>query len=128
MTKSSAIPIVLLVLCTVVGSLAQSPPSSSSPGASQGQSQPKETAVNSVVPKAPNVLQRRPEAKKHVCSIPLLQKEIDPDKDFKIYQVRPPRIDDAFVLKPSAPSCKSPAVVPSPSVNGTQNAVPKPRR
>jgi hypothetical protein len=75
-----------------------------------------------------NLLHRRSETQKNVCSIPLLQKEIEPDKDFKIYQVTPPRIDDAFVLKPSAPSCKSPAVVPSPSVNGTQNAAPKPRR
>jgi len=93
MTKSSAILIVVFQLCTVVGSPAQSPPQ----------------AVNSVVPKAPNLLQRRSEKQKNICSIPLLQKGIEPDKDFKIYRVAPPRIDDAFVLKPSAPSCKLPA-------------------
>jgi hypothetical protein len=74
-----------------------------------GQSVPPSQSVNGLVPSMPNVRpQTGPESR--VCSIPLLQKEVDRSKTYAIQQITPPVIDEAMVIKPAAPACDEPGV------------------
>lgn len=72
-----------------------------------GQSAPPSQSVNGSVPGMPNV-RARTGPQSRVCSIPLLQKQVDHSKTYAIQQITPPVIDEAMVIKPAAPACDGP--------------------